>query len=54
MSKFPVTRFALTRFFVLLAMRACPADAWAYDRLHGINKSLKRTISNMTAPEGKP
>lgn len=42
MTRFPITRLALARLLVLLAMRLLPADSWAFERLWWVNDSLKR------------
>ncbi|MCD1645303.1 hypothetical protein [Aurantimonas coralicida] len=50
-TRFPLTRYALARFFVLLAMRVLPEEAeWPRDRLYWVNDSLKMSLGRMKEP----
>jgi hypothetical protein len=50
-SRFPLTRYAVARFLVLLAMRVLPKDAdWPRDRLHWVDDSLKMSLGRLKEP----
>lgn len=52
-TRFPATRYALARFLLLLSWLTCPGEhAWAMERYHFLNESLKMRAKAAIKPGG--